>query len=155
MKKKFSHSKEQKLAYNILFACVSGASANAICTPTDVLKVRMQSSQYEFHNKGVIYSFIDIFRKEGLKGLYRVFSINLIEKNYFILNHFILKGVLPNAQRAAVIAVSELSTYDSFKQFLINDLLFEDSSTTHFISSAVAGLCAATASTPIDVVKVY
>jgi len=134
LKKKFSHSKEQKLAYNILFACVSGASANAICTPTDVLKVRMQSSQYEFHNKGVIYSFIDIFRK---------------------LNHFVLKGVLPNAQRAAVIAVSELSTYDSFKQFLINDLLFEDSSTTHFISSAVAGLCAATASTPIDVVKVY
>lgn len=71
------------------------------------------------------------------------------------MNHSILKGVLPNAQRAAVIAVSELSTYDSFKQLLTNDLLFEDSSTTHFISSAVAGLCAATASTPIDVVKVY
>ena len=83
MKKKFSHSQEQKLAYNILFACVSGASANAICTPTDVLKVRMQSSQYEFHNKGLIYSFIDIYRKEGLKGLYRVFSLNSIKKSVY------------------------------------------------------------------------
>lgn len=134
MKKLFlQRPEDQKLVYNIFFACVSGASANAICNPTDVLKVRMQSCQSDFKNKPMLHSFIDIYRKEGLKGLYR--------------------GVYPNAQRAAVIAAAELSTYDSFKQLLIRRLSFDDNSTTHFVSSAVAGLCAASASTPIDVVK--
>ena len=40
----------------------------------------MQSSQSEFKNKSMANSFIDIYTKEGINGLYRVSKvINLIK----------------------------------------------------------------------------
>lgn len=50
----------------------SGATANALANPTDVLKIRMQSNQKQFANKSMIGSFSEIFKSEGLSGLYRV-----------------------------------------------------------------------------------
>ncbi len=46
----------------------------AICSPTDVLKIRMQSNQIEYKNKGLFSSLKQIYKEEGLRGLYRVIS---------------------------------------------------------------------------------
>ena len=51
---------------------ISGASAQAVANPTDVLKVRCQSQQGIAKN-GVFKLIGDIYRNEGFTGLYRVF----------------------------------------------------------------------------------
>ncbi|RNA06067.1 brain mitochondrial carrier 1 isoform X4 [Brachionus plicatilis] len=119
---------------NIFIGSLSGASANALANPTDVLKIRMQADYQLFKNQSMTVSFRKIFNSEGLFGLYR--------------------GVWPNAQRAAIITGVELSIYDSVKQFLIYKLSLKDGIEAHLMSSAMAGFCAAVAATPIDVIKV-
>ena len=86
--------------YNIFCGATSGAIANGIANPTDVLKVRMQAKSSG--NLSMTRSFIDMATHEGFKGLYR--------------------GMLPNMQRAAVITGVELPVYDSAKNMLVEDL---------------------------------
>lgn len=74
--------------------------------------------------------------------------------NYDInfLRIFYFQGVGPTAQRAAVIAAVELPVYDMCKQYLMASL--GDNISNHFISSFLASLGSAVASTPIDVIRV-
>ncbi|XP_028401390.1 kidney mitochondrial carrier protein 1-like [Dendronephthya gigantea] len=126
--------KDEKFYYNIISGIVAGAVAAALCTPTDLLKVRMQAqSQGVAPAKGMFSSFAAIFREEGFSGLYR--------------------GVVPNAQRAAVVAGVELAVYDWCKKKILDNELMEDNVYTHFLSSFTAGFAGAVASNPIDVVK--
>ena len=111
---------------------VSGASANSICNPTDVLKVRMQSNS-KLKDTKMVKMFKDIYHQEGVAGLYR--------------------GVLPNAQRAAIITALELSTYDSSKHLLISQLHMEDGLFTHLAAGSMAGFIATVGALPIDVIK--
>jgi len=133
LKKKSGANKEQSFSKNVMIGMISGATANGLANPTDVLKVRMQTNREHFKNKRMFESFFEIYKTEGLSGLYR--------------------GVYPNAQRAAIITGSELAAYDSAKQFLIRSLMMPDNTATHFMSSAIAGLCGAIAATPLDVIK--
>jgi solute carrier family 25 (mitochondrial carrier), member 14/30 len=95
---------------NIICGATSGALANGIANPTDVLKVRMQAKSS--NNLSMTKSFIDMAKHEGFKGLYR--------------------GVLPNMQRAAVITGVELPVYDSAKNFFVESLeLNPDKFSTH------------------------
>ena len=95
---------------NIICGATSGALANGIANPTDVLKVRMQAKSS--NNLSMTKSFIDMAKHEGFKGLYR--------------------GVLPNMQRAAVITGVELPVYDSAKNFFVESLgLSPDKFSTH------------------------
>jgi hypothetical protein len=57
---------------------LSGAFANGLANPTDVLKVRMQSNTSHFAKKSLLKSFSEIYSQEGFGGLYRVFSILLL-----------------------------------------------------------------------------
>jgi solute carrier family 25 protein 14/30 len=88
---------------NIICGATSGALANGIANPTDVLKVRMQAKSS--NNLSMTKSFIDMAKHEGFKGLYR--------------------GVLPNMQRAAIITSIELPVYDSTKHYLVEVLGME------------------------------
>nr|CAD7199163.1 unnamed protein product [Timema douglasi] len=63
----------------------------------------------------------------------------------------VFQGVGPTSQRAAVIAAVELPVYDFCKQHLMTT--FGDRVSNHFISSFIASLGSAVASTPIDVVR--
>lgn len=78
-------------------------------------------------------SFIQIYKNEGIPGLWR--------------------GVIPTAQRAAVVAGVELPVYDITKKHIIKADLMGDYAATHFFASFAAGFAGAVASTPIDVVK--
>lgn len=126
---------EQNVFNNVISGMVSGAGAMMICNPTDVLKVRMQSGAdgATYKNKGIGYAFLDIYKNEGFKGLYR--------------------GTAPNAQRTAVIAAAELASYDCTKQYLLKTLMMKDNIWVHLMSSGLAGICGAVAATPLDVVK--
>ncbi|PHH76153.1 hypothetical protein CDD82_4124 [Ophiocordyceps australis] len=63
------------------------------------------------------------------------------------------RGWLPNASRAAVMTAGQLATYDIFKRLLMRYTPLGDTLITHFSASFLAGLAAATATSPIDVIK--
>ncbi|PFH55509.1 hypothetical protein XA68_18152 [Ophiocordyceps unilateralis] len=63
------------------------------------------------------------------------------------------RGWLPNSCRAAVMTAGQLATYDVFKRTLIRYTPMADTLTTHLSASFLAGLAAATATSPIDVIK--
>lgn len=116
----------------------AGALASAICTPTDVIKVRLQADVTAGgvapRYRGLLDAVRHIWRHEGFSGLY--------------------KGVTPTTQRAAVVAMAELATYDESKQLLVNVLGQDPQSLkTHVASAIMAGFMATLASSPLDVVK--
>jgi solute carrier family 25 protein 14/30 len=128
-------SNDHSLISNMLCGMISGASAISICNPTDVLKVRMQSKKCPTHTSSMTQMFKEMYQQEGFSGLYR--------------------GVLPNAQRAAIITALELSTYDSSKKLLTTHLsiMRPESLITHLTAGSMAGLIATVGALPIDVIK--
>ena len=78
---------------------------------------------------GLFTSFRSIHLHEGVTGLWR--------------------GVVPTAQRAAVVAGVQLPVYDRTKLFFLQSGLLGDSAYNHLVSSFFAGLCACLASSPI------
>ncbi|KAK4880369.1 hypothetical protein RN001_008515 [Aquatica leii] len=121
---------KETVTLNVVCAVTAGAVSSAIANPTDVLKVRMQVKG-SHGNVGLVGCFKDVYMHEGISGLW--------------------KGVNPTAQRAAVIAAIELPVYDFCKSRLMST--FGDHVANHFISSFIASLGSAIASTPIDVVR--
>uniref|UniRef100_A0A6B2LCJ4 Mitochondrial carrier protein n=1 Tax=Arcella intermedia TaxID=1963864 RepID=A0A6B2LCJ4_9EUKA len=118
----------------MLAGASSGAIAAAICNPTDVLKIRMQAEYYfHVHYKSMYHAVKCILSTEGWKGLY--------------------KGWIPTTQRAAVVAVTELCTYDEVKQHLVTKKRCEDTTSTHLIASLITGWVSTFFSSPMDFVK--
>ncbi|XP_046145017.1 mitochondrial uncoupling protein Bmcp isoform X2 [Osmia bicornis bicornis] len=115
---------------NIVCAALAGAISSAIANPTDVVKVRMQVTGIN-SNLSLFGCFQDVYHHEGIRGLWR--------------------GVGPTAQRAAIIAAVELPIYDYSKKKFTTVL--GDSVSNHFVSSFIASMGSAIASTPIDVVR--
>lgn len=64
--------KDETLATNVLAGVIAGAISSALCNPTDVLKVRLQAQTVASKNEGMLLSFRNMYKSEGLKGLYRV-----------------------------------------------------------------------------------
>lgn len=118
---------------------VSGALAQVLASPADLIKVRMQADGCLIRQgltgryTGIIDALNKITRSEGIPGLWR--------------------GVLPNAQRAFLVNMGELSCYDQTKRFIINHEICKDNALAHTMASVASGLCATTLSCPADVVK--
>uniref|UniRef100_A0A1A9X0C5 Uncharacterized protein n=1 Tax=Glossina brevipalpis TaxID=37001 RepID=A0A1A9X0C5_9MUSC len=121
----------ERIWSNILCAASAGAISSAIANPTDVLKVRMQVHGKGNQQKSLWSCFHEIYKYEGVHGLWR--------------------GVGPTAQRAVAIASVELPVYDFCKSQLM--CYFGDHIANHFVSSCIASLGSAIASTPIDVIR--
>lgn len=127
--------KDETLVKNMFSGVVAGALSSGVCNPTDVLKVRLQAQTLEStKNGGMVRAFVNIYKLEGLKGLYR--------------------GVGPCAQRASVSAGVHLPTYDFSKRCIIDsEVLNGDNIITYFVASFLSGLAASLASNPLDVIK--
>ena len=71
---------DETLALNMCAGIIAGAVSSAMCNPTDVLKVRLQAQTTGsvLTNNGMLMNFKDIYRLEGWRGLYRVFTLLLI-----------------------------------------------------------------------------
>lgn len=124
------------LLHKILSGVVCGGLAAAICTPTDVVKVRLMAdaSVASPRYRGIAHAFSHIYQHEGARGLY--------------------KGISPTVQRAAVVAAVELASYDECKTLLVQYAGMSPSSkATHFAASTMAGFLCTIASSPLDVIK--
>lgn len=122
----------------IAMALGSGFLGGVAGNFADVLNVRMQHDAAlpppERRNyKHAVDGLVRMAREEGPMSCFR--------------------GWLPNSSRAAVMTAGQLATYDAFKRLLINYTPLGDNMTTHFSASFLAGLAAATATSPIDVIK--
>uniref|UniRef100_A0A673G0T1 Kidney mitochondrial carrier protein 1-like n=1 Tax=Sinocyclocheilus rhinocerous TaxID=307959 RepID=A0A673G0T1_9TELE len=133
LKKLFvSHPEDETMVINVFCGVVSGVLSSSLANPTDVLKIRMQA-QGSLLQGSMMSNFINIYQTEGTRGLWR--------------------GVIPTAQRAAIVVGVELPVYDITKKHLIRSGLMGDTVFTHFISSFTCGLAGALASNPVDVVR--
>ncbi|XP_072107575.1 mitochondrial uncoupling protein 4 isoform X3 [Mobula birostris] len=112
--------------------------------PTDLVKVQMQmEGRRRLEGKpprihGVYHAFVKILSEGGIRGLWA--------------------GWIPNVQRAALVSLGDLTTYDTVKHFLLRNTALKDGSLCHALSrillfSICAGLVAATMGTPADVIK--
>ncbi|UKZ82015.1 hypothetical protein TrVFT333_009796 [Trichoderma virens FT-333] len=130
--------KEPSFPALIAMAVGSGFVGGVAGNFADVINVRMQHDAAlppaERRNyKHAIDGIVRMAREEGALSWFR--------------------GWLPNSCRAAVMTAGQLATYDTFKRLLLDYTPMGDTLTTHFTASFLAGLAAATATSPIDVIK--
>ncbi|XP_065198960.1 mitochondrial uncoupling protein 4-like [Sycon ciliatum] len=117
----------------------AGCLAQFLASPNDLVKVRMQMEGRrllegkEPRVRGVWHAYSTIVKLDGVRGLW--------------------KGWVPNVQRAALVNMGDLTTYDSVKHRLLESTSLQDNAVTHAIASGCSGLVAAVVSTPADVVK--
>ncbi|NWZ44072.1 KMCP1 protein, partial [Brachypodius atriceps] len=151
------HPEDETLMMNVLCGVLSGVISSSIANPTDVLKIRMQA-QGKMIQGGMVGNFIEIYQKEGTRGLWkaRFFELHLTLQLHFLaqLNFMCsYSGVSLTAQRAAIVVGVELPVYDLTKKHIIMSGYMGDTVYTHFLSSFLCGLAGALASNPVDVVR--
>uniref|UniRef100_A0A8K9V8B3 Solute carrier family 25 member 14 n=1 Tax=Oncorhynchus mykiss TaxID=8022 RepID=A0A8K9V8B3_ONCMY len=122
-----THPEDETMVINVFCGVVSGVLN--VMNRTDI---RMQA-QGSLLQGSMMSNFISIYQTEGTRGLWR--------------------GVIPTAQRAAIVVGVELPVYDITKKHLIKSGTMGDTILTHFISSFMCGLAGALASNPVDVVR--
>eukprot|EP00929_Paragymnodinium_shiwhaense_P035617 TRINITY_DN19201_c0_g1_i1.p1 TRINITY_DN19201_c0_g1~~TRINITY_DN19201_c0_g1_i1.p1 ORF type:complete len:361 (-),score=47.66 TRINITY_DN19201_c0_g1_i1:321-1349(-) len=121
-----------------LAAATAGGIAAFVCTPIDLIKVRMMAdgmlpaANAPPSYRGVAHAATDIWRREGPRGLY--------------------KGVWPTTNRAAAVNMVEIASYDEIKCFLMRHGA-ADGAQLHFTSAMVAGFFSTAVSCPFDVIK--
>jgi solute carrier family 25 (mitochondrial uncoupling protein), member 8/9 len=117
---------------------LSGALGIAVASPTDLVKVRMQSEGrlppgVPKKYPSALGAYGIIVKEEGLAALWT--------------------GIGPNIARNAIINAAELASYDQIKQTLLASGLFEDNIGCHLASGLGAGFFAVCCGSPVDVVK--
>ncbi len=123
----------------MLAGAITGGVGQAIASPTDVVKVRLQADGrlrvlgQTPRYKGTLDAFVRIPREEGIKGFFR--------------------GLGPSVQRAAVINGCGIASYDHTKQVVLKLTGKTDGLVPQVVGSLVSGLISALVSTPFDVVK--
>ncbi|KAG0480093.1 hypothetical protein HPP92_010691 [Vanilla planifolia] len=117
---------------------IAGAVGAAVGNPADVAMVRMQADGRlplaERRNyRGVGDALGQMVKREGVGSLWR--------------------GSALTVNRAMIVTASQLATYDQAKEAILGRGLLPDGLPTHVAASFTAGLVAAAASNPVDVVK--
>ncbi|KAG2430272.1 hypothetical protein HXX76_010368 [Chlamydomonas incerta] len=125
------------LHLKIAAGLTTGALGISIASPTDLVKVRMQSEgklapgvAKKYPSAFAAYGIIA--RDEGFLGLW--------------------KGLGPNIARNAIINAAELASYDQIKQSLLG-MGMKDNVGTHLAAGLGAGFFAVCIGSPVDVVK--
>merc|ERR1719492_489876 len=123
----------------VIAGMTAGGMGQFVASPTDLIKTQIQmEGKRRLQGKpprvnGVYDAFKKIIAQNGIRGLWR--------------------GCWPNVQRAALVNLGDLSTYDSVKANILRNTNLKDNSLTHMLSSGCAGLVGAIMGTPADVVK--
>jgi len=108
----------------------AGGVAQCFASPADRLKVVMVQ---EGGKRSMLEVGKSIVKTEGFLGMY--------------------KGWIPNVQRAALVNLGELATYDQAKRFVLQSTGLPDGVMVHTMSAVCSGLVASFCATPADVVK--
>ncbi|XP_040035953.1 brain mitochondrial carrier protein 1 isoform X2 [Gasterosteus aculeatus] len=162
-----TNPEDETMVINVFCGVVSGVLSSSLANPTDVLKIRMQA-QGSLLQGSMMSNFMNIYQTEGTRGLWRVSPalLHLVSlcstEGSFRSRHLVCRthfpprpaqGVIPTAQRAAIVVGVELPVYDITKKHLLQSGQMGDTIMTHFISSFTCGLAGALASNPVDVVR--
>lgn len=130
---------EPQMRQRICAGATTGAVAQFIASPLDVVKVRLQVQATEVARgkqptyRGMIDAFVRIGRNEGIPGYFR--------------------GLSPSLFRAAAQYGVGTATYDVVKHKLVHTRELPDTTSTHMLASVASGLASAIAGCPADVVK--
>ena len=140
MRKKFQDDAHQLTLWKSALAGVSaGGLAQFLASPADLVKVHIQMEGkrrlmgLEPRVHSTAHAFKEIVKRGGMVALW--------------------KGSVPNVQRAALVNLGDLTTYDSVKRYVLRTTGLPDCHLVHIISSVCAGFVAAFLGTPADVVK--
>merc|ERR1712060_273629 len=117
----------------------AGGIGQAIAVPLDLIKVRMMGDGRlvaagkleKPRYSGLLHAFRTIYRVEGMRGMYT--------------------GCAPAIQRAALVNLGELTTYDTAKKAIV--VHTGDNLVCHLCSAICSGFVASLCSTPADVAK--
>ncbi|XP_013631016.1 PREDICTED: mitochondrial uncoupling protein 5 [Brassica oleracea var. oleracea] len=117
---------------------IAGGIGAAVGNPADVAMVRMQADGRlplvdRRNYKSVLDAIAQMVRGEGVTSLWRGSSMTI--------------------NRAMLVTASQLATYDSVKETILEKGLMRDGLGTHVTSSFAAGVVASVASNPVDVIK--
>ncbi|XP_006099767.1 mitochondrial uncoupling protein 4 isoform X3 [Myotis lucifugus] len=139
-----NEDKHYPLWKSVIGGMFAGVVGQFLANPTDLVKVQMQmegkrklegkplrATQKVF--RGVHHAFAKILAEGGIRGLWA--------------------GWVPNVQRAALVNMGDLTTYDTVKHYLVLNTTLEDNIMTHSLSSFCSGLVASILGTPADVIK--
>ncbi|VDM56766.1 unnamed protein product [Angiostrongylus costaricensis] len=135
----FKKEKTFPMWKSMLCGATAGVLAQFAASPTDLVKVQMQMEgirklqQLPLRYSGAWHCFASLYRTQGFFGLWL--------------------GWIPNCQRAALLNMADIATYDFVKHRLLDRFHMVDNWITHVFASACAGLSAAVVSLPSDVVK--
>lgn len=135
------HRNEKQPSFGVLVVAASaaGMAGGFVGNAADVINVRMQHDAALPPEKRRGY-------RNALDGLVRLAREEGIRAGVF-------RGVWPNSLRAAAMTASQLASYDTVKRLLLAMTPMTDNLSTHFVSSFLAGVAAATVTSPVDVVK--
>lgn len=138
LKVKICDKKNPSFLQLTLAAAMAGAIGGVAGNPADLVNIRMQSDlqkpkEQRRHYRHAFDGLYRVIREEGLTGLSR--------------------GLGANTLRATLMTTSQLACYDVIKLTLINSSYFNDTLSTHFCSSLLAGMVATTVCSPVDVLK--
>ncbi|VDP10050.1 unnamed protein product [Heligmosomoides polygyrus] len=131
--------KKKEKTFPMWKSMLCGASAGLVAqfaaSPTDLVKMEglRKLQQLPLRYSGAWHCFSSLYRTQGFFGLWL--------------------GWIPNCQRAALLNMADIATYDFVKHKLLDSFNLRDNWVTHALASACAGLSAAVVSLPSDVVK--
>ncbi|EOA28996.1 hypothetical protein CARUB_v10025249mg [Capsella rubella] len=117
---------------------IAGAIGAAVGNPADVAMVRMQADgrlplAQRRNYKSVLDAITQMIRSEGVTSLWRGSSLTI--------------------NRAMLVTSSQLASYDSVKETILEKGWVPDGLLTHVLASTAAGFVASVASNPVDVIK--
>jgi solute carrier family 25 iron transporter 28/37 len=131
LKEKFSSAGNKNYNHygHAAAGCVSTLLHDAVMTPADVVKQRMQMCNSPY--KQALTATKDIYRREGMRAFYRAYPVQLTMNVPFHSTHF--------------------TVYEACQNFSNPDRRYLPMA--HCFSGAVAGAAAAAITTPLDVCK--
>jgi len=112
----------------MVIAGASGGFAQWLASPTDLLKVQMQTGQAKSFSSAMRHLY-----KQGPASWWR--------------------GATPNVGRAIFVNQGDLMTYDRVKVFMINNSYMQEGYKLHFFASLSAGFVACCFAMPADTIK--
>ncbi|KAK1923001.1 mitochondrial carrier domain-containing protein [Papiliotrema laurentii] len=132
------YDEAKKAVHMALAGSIAGGVAGVLGNPAELMMVRMQADKAKPPEQRYNY-------RNSVQGLYRMTR----EEGFRSWG----RGVVPNGTRAVLMNMSQLASYDWFKEELIRNKLLADGPVCHFVASVGAGTVATTVCSPADVLK--
>ena len=65
---------------HVLASVISGVTASILCAPADIVKSRMMAAPALYAQGGPLQCAASIIKKEGLRGLYKGLTANIVRQ---------------------------------------------------------------------------